>query len=35
MASFTEEHYLGFMRDWEARLNHYLRTGAALRDRNT
>ncbi len=24
VASFTEEHYLQFMRDWEARLNHYL-----------
>jgi hypothetical protein len=32
VASFTEEYYLGFMRDWEARLNHYLRTGASLRD---
>jgi hypothetical protein len=28
--SFTEEHYRGFMQDWERRLNHYLRTGAAL-----
>jgi hypothetical protein len=26
--SFTEEHYLGFMREWEAKLNHYLRTDA-------
>lgn len=27
---FTEEFYLGFMRDWEARINHYLATGTAL-----
>lgn len=31
VASFTEEFYSGFMQDWEARLNHYLRHGAALR----
>ena len=30
VAGFTEEHYRQFMRDWEARLNHYLRTGQAL-----
>lgn len=24
VASFTEEHYQQFMRDWEARINHYL-----------
>jgi hypothetical protein len=29
--SFTEQFYLGFMRDWEARINHYLRHGTALR----
>jgi hypothetical protein len=27
VAAFTEEFYLGFMQDWERRLNHYLRTG--------
>lgn len=30
VAAFTEEHYRQFMQDWEARLNHYLRTGEAL-----
>ena len=30
VASFTEEHYRGLMRDWEARMNHYLREGRAL-----
>lgn len=30
VASFTEEHYLSFMREWEARMNHYLKTGSAL-----
>jgi hypothetical protein len=29
--AFTEAHYRQFMQDWEARLNHYLRTGEALR----
>jgi hypothetical protein len=29
--AFTEEHYAGFMRDWERRLNHYLETGELLR----
>jgi hypothetical protein len=28
--AFTDAHYLTFMQDWEARLNHYLRTGQAL-----
>jgi hypothetical protein len=28
--AFTEAHYARFMQDWEARLNHYLRTGQAL-----
>ena len=28
--AFTEAHYRQFMQDWEARLNHYLRTGTAL-----
>lgn len=31
VAGFTEEFYDGFMRDWETRMNHYLKTGAALR----
>ena len=26
VASFSEEHYRQFMRDWEARINHYLST---------
>jgi hypothetical protein len=30
VAGFTAEHYLQFMRDWEARVNHYLTTGKAL-----
>jgi hypothetical protein len=29
IAGFTEDYYIGFMRDWEKRLNHYLRTGSA------
>ena len=29
--SFTEDHYRRFMQDWEARLNHYLLHGSALR----
>jgi hypothetical protein len=29
IAAFTEQHYLEFMRDWEMRLNHYLREGIA------
>lgn len=31
VAGFTEDAYLAFMRDWEARMNHYLRTGTPLR----
>ena len=31
VADFTEEFYEGFMREWETRMNHYLKTGAALR----
>ncbi len=31
VASFTAEHYKQFMRDWEARINHYLSTGSLLR----
>jgi len=31
VASFTEEHYQQFMRDWEARINHYLSKGSILR----
>ncbi len=30
VASFTEDHYREFMRNWETRLNHYLRHGKAL-----
>lgn len=30
VAAFTPTYYREFMRDWEARLNHYLRHGAAL-----
>ena len=30
VASFTADHYTGFMRDWEARVNHYLRHGTAM-----
>lgn len=30
VAGFTEDFYREFMRDWESRLNHYLRTGTAL-----
>lgn len=29
--SFTEAFYDKFMRDWEARMNHYLKEGTALR----
>ena len=31
VASFTEEHYQQFMREWETRINHYLTHGTALR----
>ena len=31
IANFTEEHYQEFMRDWEARINHYLSHGTVLR----
>ena len=30
VAAYTAEHYLAFMRDWERRLNHWLRTGRCL-----
>lgn len=30
VASFTEEHYRQFMRDWELRINHYLTHGTVL-----
>lgn len=30
VASFTEEYYEQFMRDWETRINHYLSHGSAL-----
>ncbi len=31
VASFTEDFYVQFMRDWETRMNHYLNTGATLK----
>jgi len=31
VASFTEDYYRQFMEDWEARINHYLVYGSALR----
>lgn len=31
--SFTQEYYDGFMREWESRLNHYLRTGEMLQSK--
>jgi hypothetical protein len=31
VASFTEDYYLAFMKNWEARINHYLLHGVALR----
>ena len=31
VASFTEEHYQQFMRDWEAGINYYLLHGSVLR----
>ena len=31
IASFTDEYYRQFMQDWEARINHYLVHGSALR----
>ncbi len=31
VASFTADFYRRFMRDWESRINHYLREGSALR----
>jgi hypothetical protein len=30
VAGFSEEFYEGFMKDWEGRLNHFLRHGSAL-----
>lgn len=30
VAAFTAEHYLAFMQEWEAALNHYLRTAERL-----
>ena len=30
VAAFTEEHYVGFMREWEAQVNHYLTTGKRM-----
>jgi hypothetical protein len=34
VASFTDEYYRKFMQDWEARINHYLVHGSALRGAN-
>ena len=31
VAGFTEAFYDGFMREWETRMNHYLKTGTAFR----
>jgi hypothetical protein len=31
VASFTDDYYCQFMQDWEARINHYLVHGSALR----
>ncbi|HEX9707765.1 MAG TPA: hypothetical protein VGA24_09035 [Steroidobacteraceae bacterium] len=30
IAAFTAEYYVQFMREWESRMNHYLKHGAAL-----
>ena len=32
IAGFTAEYYVQFMREWESRLNHYLKHGTALRN---
>jgi hypothetical protein len=32
ISSFTAEYYVQFMREWESRLNHYLKHGTALRN---
>jgi hypothetical protein len=32
VAAFTEDHYRQFMRDWDGRLNHYLRHGRARQE---
>jgi hypothetical protein len=32
LAGFTAEYYVQFMREWESRLNHYLKHGSALRN---
>jgi hypothetical protein len=32
IASFTAEYYVQFMREWESRMNHYLKHGSALRN---
>ncbi|MCK6621449.1 MAG: hypothetical protein HUU32_02920 [Calditrichaceae bacterium] len=34
VASFTEEYYREFMREWEEQINHYLRHGRMLRKAN-
>jgi hypothetical protein len=30
VTGFTEDFYLEFMREWETRMNHYLKTGERL-----
>ena len=35
VASFTEEFYAKFMKDWESRVNHYLHHGTALPSAST
>jgi hypothetical protein len=35
VAAFTEAHYRAFMQEWEARMNHYLVHGTALRSAAT
>jgi hypothetical protein len=32
IAGFSAEYYVQFMREWESRLNHYLKHGSALRN---
>ena len=31
ISSFTAEYYVQFMKEWESRMNHYLKNGTALR----
>jgi hypothetical protein len=34
IGEFTEEHFRGFMKTWEKELNHFLRTGQRLADKD-